>query len=107
MNLPLENLELLPKVLQEIQSLKLRYGSKDEKRWLSTRELSRYIAYSLDGINKMVKDGVFIDGLHYHKPQKKLLFDKEQIDNWIIGLKDKKHKDTIDSLVDDVLQGIE
>lgn len=107
MNLPLENLELIPKLLNEIKSLKLRESMGSDKRWLNSRELSDYIGYSLDAINKMVKDDVFVDGIHYHKPSKKLLFDKEQINNWIVGIKDEKHISRVNSLVENVLQGIE
>ena len=78
-----------------------------DKRWLNTRELSDYIGYSLDAINKMVKDGIFLDGVHYHKPQKRLLFDKEQVNNWIVGIKDEKHKAKINDAVKNILQGIE
>lgn len=72
MNIPYENLELIPELLRQIQSLKLNEAMSSEKRWLNTRELSDYIGYSMDAINKMVKEEVFICGVHYHKPSKKL-----------------------------------
>jgi len=78
-----------------------------EKRWLNTRELSDYIGYSMDAINKMVKNDVFIDGVHYYKPSKKLLFDKEQINNWIIGIKDNNQKTKVNVAVENILKGIE
>jgi hypothetical protein len=77
-----------------------------EKRWLNTRELSDYIGYSLDAINKMVKDDIFIDGIHYYKPSKKLLFDKEQVDNWIVGIKDDKQKQRVNIAVENILAGM-
>lgn len=79
----------------------------NQKRWLNTRELSGYIGYSMDAINKMVKENIFIDGVHYHKPQKKLLFDVEQVNNWIIGIKDEKHLNKVNEAVANVLKGIE
>lgn len=106
MNISLEHLELLPVLLNEIKSLKLTQAMSSEKRWLSTKELSDYIGYSLDAINKMVKDDIFIDGIHYYKPSKKLLFDKEQVDNWIVGIKDDKQKQRVNIAVGNILAGM-
>ncbi len=106
MNITFEHLELIPKLLNEIKSLKLSQAMSSEKRWLNTRELSDYIGYSLDAINKMVKDDIFIDGIHYYKPSKKLLFDKEQVDNWIVGIKDDKQKQRVNIAVENILAGM-
>lgn len=106
MNISLEHLELIPKLLNEIKFLKLTQAMSSEKRWLNTRELSDYIGYSLDAINKMVKDDIFIDGVHYYKPSKKLLFDKEQVDNWIVGIKDDKQKQRVNIAVENILAGM-
>lgn len=107
MMIGLEYLELIPKLLNEIKALKLNQAVDTGKRWLNSRELSDYIGYSMDAINKMVKDDVFVDGIHYHKPSKKLLFDKEQINNWIVGIKDDKHKQRVNVAVQNILKGIE
>lgn len=64
MNVNFEHLELLPKLFNEIKALKLNQAMQSEKRWLNTRELSDYIGYSLDAINKMVKEEIFINGIH-------------------------------------------
>ena len=53
MTISLENLELIPKLLDEIRALKLN-STSNEKKWLTSRELSEYMGYSLDTINKMV-----------------------------------------------------
>lgn len=106
MNISLEHLELIPKLLNEIKSLKLSQAMSGDKRWLNTRELSDYIGYSLDAINKMVKDDVFVDGVHYYKPSKKLLFDKEQVNNWIVGIKDDKQKQRVNIAVENILAGM-
>ena len=79
---------------------------RQKQQWLNTRELSDYIGYSMDAINKMVKENIFIDGVHYHKPQKKLLFDKEQVNNWIVGIKDDKHISRVNVAVENILKGI-
>ncbi|MEA2091294.1 MAG: hypothetical protein U9O83_02885 [Campylobacterota bacterium] len=107
MTVSLEYLELIPKLLEEIKSLKLSQAMKSEKRWLTTRDLSDYIGYSIDAINKMVQSDVFIDGVHYYQPSKKLLFDKLEIDNWIIGIRSDRIKRDVNLIVDDVLNGIE
>jgi len=107
MNIPFQHLELIPKLLQELKVLKLNQAMSSDKRWLNSRELSDYIGYSMDSINKMVKEDIFIDGIHYHQPQKKLLFDKEQINNWIVGIKDEKHLSKVSQAVENILKGIE
>ena len=106
MNIGLEHLQLIPKLFNEIKSLKLQSAMNNDKRWLNTRELSDYIGYSLDPISKMVKDDVFIDGVHYHKPSKKLLFDKQEVDNWIIGYRSDSNKRDVDVVVNEILSTI-
>ena len=107
MNIPFQHLEIIPKLLQELQALKLNQSMNSDKRWLNSRELSDYIGYSIDAIHKMVKENIFIDGIHYHQPQKKLLFDKEQINNWIVGIKGEKHLNRVSTAVQNILKGIE
>ena len=106
MNVNFEHLELLPKLFNEIKALKLNQAMQSEKRWLNTRELSDYLGYSLDAINKMVKEDIFIEGIHYHKPQKRLLFDKAQINNWVVGIKSEHEKNRVSEAVENILQGI-
>jgi len=106
MNVNFEHLELLPKLFNEIKALKLNQAMQSQKRWLNTRELSDYLGYSLDAINKMVKEEIFIEGVHYHKPQKRLLFDKEQINNWVVGIKNDVEKVKINEALENILQGI-
>ena len=107
MNVSLEHLELIPKVFEAIKTLKLQNAMTSEKRWLNTRELSDYIGYSLDSINKMVRDDVFVDGVHYYKPSKKLLFDKQEIDNWIVGYKSERVKRDVNLVVDEIIATIQ
>ena len=107
MNIGLEHLQEIPKILNQLESLKLNLAMSSNKRWLNTRELSDYIGYSLDAINKMVKEDIFISGVHYYQPQKRLLFDKEQVNNWIVGIKDDKHFNKLNLAVQSILKGIE
>ena len=60
---------------------------KLEKRWLSTAELSEYIPYSKETINKKVQDETFICGVHFYQQAKIRMFDKLKIDEWIISNK--------------------
>ena len=60
---------------------------KLEKRWLSTHELSEYIPYSKETINKKVQDETFICGVHFYQQAKIRMFDKLKIDEWIISNK--------------------
>ena len=60
---------------------------KLEKRWLSTSELSEYIPYSKETINKKVQDETFICGVHFYQQAKIRMFDKLKIDEWIISNK--------------------
>ena len=58
---------------------------KLEKRWLSTQELSEYIPYSKETINKKVQDETFICGVHFYQQAKIRMFDKLKIDEWIVS----------------------
>lgn len=60
---------------------------KHEKRWFSTQELSEYIPYSKETINKKVQSGEFEYGVHYYQKAKIRMFDKLKIDEWIISNK--------------------
>ena len=106
MNIGLEHLQEIPKILKQLESLKLNLAMSSDKRWLNTRELSDYIGYSMDAINKMIKEDIFINGVHYYQPQKKLLFDKEQVNNWIVGIKDEKYLSKVNLTVENILKGI-
>jgi predicted DNA-binding transcriptional regulator AlpA len=59
-------------------------SSKVEKRWLTVRELSKYIGYSTNTIYKMINVEFFFN-VHYYKPTGKVMFDKFAIDDWIRG----------------------
>lgn len=100
MNILLENLELIPQLLEEVK--KLQSKNDDGKKWLNSKELSNYIGYSLDAINKMVKENVFIESIHYYKPSKKLLFNKNEIDNWVMGYKSTKSMTHVNSIIDNM-----
>lgn len=90
MELKLENLELIETIHSMLVELRDRKVNEIEKRWLTTTELSKYIGYGKDSINKMIQEQKFICGIHYYKKVKKILFDKQQVDNWIMGIESNK-----------------
>lgn len=102
----MENINLIKNILQDIKVIKNSLANPSDKKWLTTRELSDYIGYSIDSINKMVKENIFIDGIHYYKPSKKLLFNKLEVDNWVMGIRSDKVKHDINLVVDSLLANI-
>ena len=84
MNINFENLEKIEDVLKLLQVIQLNIVNKDEKRWLSTKELSHYIPYSVETINKKVRSGAFESNVHFYQKGKTRFFDKQKIDEWIV-----------------------
>lgn len=78
-------LELLPVVVKKLEELTKTFENRVEKKWLSTKELAIYLDYSQDRIHKL-KGEEFFENIHYHKRSGKLLFDKDKIDKWVLGL---------------------
>ncbi len=86
MNNPFEILEEnLSNIAIHLKSLESKI--KSEKRWLSTAELSQYIPYSKETINKKVQDETFVCGVHFYQQNKTRMFDKLKIDEWIMSNK--------------------
>ena len=85
MNINFENLEKIEEVLKILQTLQLNQINYNEKRWLSTKELSQYIPFSVETINKKVQSGYFIEGVHFYQKGKIRFFDKHNIDKWILS----------------------
>ena len=85
MNINLENLDMIQEVLHVVQTLQLNQINHNEKRWLSTKELSNYIPYSVETINKKVQSGEFILEIHFYQKGKTRFFDKHKIDEWIVS----------------------
>lgn len=75
----------ISEVLAIVKKLEKEISSKVEKRWLTVRELSKYIGYSTNTIYKMINTE-FLFNVHYYRPTGKVMFDKFAIDNWIIGV---------------------
>ena len=100
MDIKYEYLELIPKLLEEIKSLK--QNATSEKRWLNVTEVANYIGYSKDRIHALTNNE-FIEGRHFYK-KGKLLFDRVEIDNWVKGISSKINpKDIVTQVLKDIL----
>lgn len=83
MNNPFEHIDnKINELLKRLDSLEKKIFG--EKRWLSTAELSEYIPYSKESINKKVQHGEFTMGVHFYQQAKLRIFDKQKIDEWIM-----------------------
>ncbi len=91
-----EHLECLPRIEHRLEKIGLSIENKIDKRWLNINEAAEYIGYKKDAIHMKVQNGEFQLGIHFHKPTGKLLFDKNELDNWVIGIStSKKSTDTV------------
>lgn len=78
-----------------------------DKQWLNTSETSHYIGYSEDSIYTMVKRGEFVQGVHYHKKRKKLIFNKSELDKWVVSDNPFNNSDfNVDKTIEDILSEI-
>jgi len=107
MNVAFENLNELPKLLEMVVELKsiVEKGNL-EKRWFNTHELSEYTGYKYETLKSKIKKGEFVQGVHYFKRDGKLLFDKTEVDNWVMGVKSVNHvsyqKEDDDDIVEEI-----
>ena len=100
-------LELIPVLMEEVIGLKKTFENRVEKKWLSTKELAIYLDYSQDRIHKL-KGEAFFENIHYHKRSGKLLFDKDKIDKWVLGLETHNltNKVNVEDKVNGLLEGL-
>ena len=85
MNVNFECLEKIPEIYNLLLLLQNEVKNKVEKRWLTTEELSVYIGYSKESIKNFIKDDELILNYHYYKKDRKNIFDKNAIDEWIMS----------------------
>ena len=95
MNINLENLNKIDDILKLLNTVLLNQTNQIPKKWLSVKELSLYIDYSTDRIHKL-KNIEFFNGIHFYKRGGKLLFDKDMIDKWVIGIDTKSVNNVVD-----------
>ncbi len=100
MNIDFENLKDIPKLVALMEELiKLQKEGTLEKGWLNVDELAYYLGYSKDKVYKLVKEE-WLEGVHYHKPTGRLIFEKEKIDEWVrVG-----SMVSVNSIVNDVVK---
>lgn len=80
-----ENIKYPHILIELLNQINEKLENHIPKTWLSTNETSEYLGYSKESIHKMIKNGQFIQGIHYHKKIKKIIFNKSEIDNWVIS----------------------
>lgn len=100
MNILLENLEKIDEILEKINELDNKISG--EKRWLNVSETAIYLGYSKDHIHKL-KTNHFVYGTHFYKKAGKVLFDRIELDKWVMSYSNHLKPNEI---VDSVLSGI-
>ena len=109
MNIAFESLNLLPAIDKRLIVLEKILSDSSDKRWLNTTEVSSYMGYSKENIYKMVQRNELILGVHYHKRCKKLLFDKNEVDNWVMGINTHPLMDmnqVVNSTIEEIISSI-
>lgn len=105
MNIALENLEKIQEIYTILVLLRDREMNRIEKRWLTTEELSEYIGYSKESIKNMIKNEELVVDLHYFKKNRKNIFDKLEIDKWVMN-SDKTYTKNYELLTNKILTKI-
>jgi len=101
MNIPFENLEKIGEIISLLKNLELKLMS--EKRWLNIEETAHYLGYSKAHIHKL-KESHFIESKHYYKKAGRLLFDKGELDNWVVS--DTINKIDTKEIANSILDGL-
>ena len=99
-----EHLECLPRIEDRLEKIELSIENRIEKRWLNINEAAIYIGYKKETIHKKVQNGEFQPGINYYKQNGKLLFDINELDNWVMGISTLKKSTVvlIDNLINDM-----
>jgi predicted DNA-binding transcriptional regulator AlpA len=105
MTIEFESLKLLPRMFELIEKLNRQLEEGNTKRWLSVKELAKYLSYSDDRIYK-IKEEHFIEGRHFYKKSGKILFDRVAIDSWMVEKESNETSFTQRQIVDNVLSSI-
>ena len=99
-----EHLECLPRIEYRLEKIELNLENKIDKRWLNINEAAMYIGYKKETIHKKVQNGEFQPEIHYYKQSGKLLFEKNELDNWVMGISTLKTSTEIlvNNLINDI-----
>lgn len=99
----MENINLIKDIVQDLDVIKKALSSQNEKRWLNTVETATYLGYSKEHIPKL-KNTHFLEGVHYHKKAGRVLFDKIELDNWVVSSVGKMSaKDIANEIMKDLI----
>lgn len=105
MEIQLENLNLIPKMFQIMETMYEELKTVQAKRWLNVKELAEYLGYSKDRIYK-IKDEYLLEGIHFHNKTGKILFDRFAIDDWVKGNDTHEPRESKRDIVDRLLSSI-
>jgi len=111
MNVDFEALSQIPQLIELVMGLKttLEAGTI-EKRWLSTSEMAEYTPYTKNTIEAKVKSKDLVRGIHYHKKDGKLVYDKYEIDKWLMGISPANNssyqENSVFEITDEILASI-
>lgn len=105
MNVNFESLGKIDEIYNILLLLKNEVNNNIEKRWLTSEELSLYIGYSKESIKNMIKNEEFVIDLHYYKKHRKNIFDKAEIDKWIMG-SNKANTNNYELLANRILKNV-
>ena len=105
MNVNFESLGKIDEIYNLLLLLKNEVNNNIEKRWLTSEELSLYIGYSKESIKNMIKNEEFVIDLHYYKKHRKNIFDKAEIDKWIMG-SNKANTNNYELLANRILENV-
>ena len=103
MNINFESLGKIDEIYNLLILLKDEVNNKIEKRWLTSEELALYIGYSKESIKNFIKDDELILNYHYYKKDRKNIFDKNAIDEWIMQDSNKNNTNNNDFIVNKLL----
>lgn len=102
MEIKIENLERIEDIHKTQLLILDLVKNINEKRWLDINETSKYICLSKDRIHKL-KNIEFFENKHYYKKSGKLLFDKNELDSWVMG---NKHQNENNSISDEFIKNL-
>ena len=105
MNINFESLGKIDEIYNILLLLKNEVNNNIEKRWLTSEELSLYIGYSKESIKNMIKNEEFVIDLHYYKKHRKNIFDKAEIDKWIMS-SNKANTNNYELLANRILKNV-
>lgn len=101
----MENINLIKQIADDIALLKISLSDSNTKRWLNVKEVAEYLGYSRDRIYK-IKEQYFVEGIHFHNQTGKILFDRVEIDSWVVGKASNEAHSKQRQVVDNILSSL-